>query len=608
MICKTINKFIKVVKTQKNNSQKPLLPPRPAKSCTKPGSARRVYRGMRAKEFNKLILSLFFLISFFNTTHTTDFLITHSGNYELGTNITSSGDPNGTILIQASYVTLDLNEYSVIQTTATASCNGIVIAPGVTNVTIQNGTLLGFTRAGVLAQAGCSVITLQNLDFANCQTRGIDFSGTFTGTGGSNITASQINNCNFIGCFSNASSDFGINLSNCQSVLVSGCTFNNNTTNSSSFSFIGLTDSNSCSLKNIDISENTGGGSTGNLYAIQLTTVSSLCSNNIISDVSIRNNLINAGVSYGIALNSLSANTCSQNFIENCQFLGNTVPVDFTCFNLQYSSNNFVRNCVAQGNIATSSSSGAFVSLIGNSSASPASSGLTAGNVFEDCVISGNTCFLNAFYISASALNSVLRCLITNNQRLSPGLVVVGTLSYSNFISDCLISGNLHTTTFYGIQIAQAQANDITSCRIESNTAQGQVFIGIYLSSGAANSTGNNISNCVIKSNTAATSLQQAYGIYLDASSSSNVISGCMVSQNAATVDANSYGIYTLNSNNIFTQNISYANGVTTPLIANQLFGLPVGSMMTPGGGGGVSPSSRVSSAMSPWTNLRIAS
>ena len=51
----------------------------------------------------------------------TDFLITVSGHYELGTNLPGNGDSNGTIRIQASYVTLDLGNYTVFQGDSSAN-------------------------------------------------------------------------------------------------------------------------------------------------------------------------------------------------------------------------------------------------------------------------------------------------------------------------------------------------------------------------------------------------------------------------------------------------------------------------------------------------------
>jgi hypothetical protein len=72
---------------------------------------------------------------------TSPFTISSSGSYYLTGNITVAS--GGVITINASNVTLDLNGYSIITTSATPSGTAILIATGVTRVKVGNGFITG---------------------------------------------------------------------------------------------------------------------------------------------------------------------------------------------------------------------------------------------------------------------------------------------------------------------------------------------------------------------------------------------------------------------------------------------------------------------------------
>ena len=118
----------------------------------------------------KYILTTLLLTSFLNLNiFSTDLLITTSGTYQLDDDILSTGDAtNGTIRIQSSYVTLDLNTCFIQQTTNTANCNGIQIDPGLSDIVIKNGTVSGFTNSGISVGSNCSKININNLIVENC--------------------------------------------------------------------------------------------------------------------------------------------------------------------------------------------------------------------------------------------------------------------------------------------------------------------------------------------------------------------------------------------------------------------------------------------------------
>ena len=178
----------------------------------------------------------------------TDWLITNSGNYKLGYDILSSGDTNGTIRIRSSYVTLDMNYLFLKQTTSTASCNGIVIDPGVTNLIIKNGTISGFTLNGISVGSNCNKININNVVIENCTASGAAGAGITVASGCSNVSVDSIliSNCASSGIIFNTvvdsvvsnfkmttigatSSSYGLSLSSCNRIQV----FNGSISNSS---------------------------------------------------------------------------------------------------------------------------------------------------------------------------------------------------------------------------------------------------------------------------------------------------------------------------------------------------------------------------------------
>ena len=143
-----------------------------------------------------MFLCLFFSCAMQNL-FCADWVITNSGTYILNDDLLSTNaDSSGAIRISSSFVTLDLNGRFVYQNNATAGANGIVVDAGLTDVIIQNGTIVNFRRSGILVNAGCSVIKLQDLMIENCAIRGIEL----IGTAANKIIKSEVNNCKIFNC------------------------------------------------------------------------------------------------------------------------------------------------------------------------------------------------------------------------------------------------------------------------------------------------------------------------------------------------------------------------------------------------------------------------
>lgn len=112
--------------------------------------------------------------------------ISKSGNYYLTGNVSFypvNNPTNSTIIhITESNVTINLNENTISQapTNTTLNLNAIVIDPGVHHVTIYNGTISGVSGVGVVIGAGCTDITIKNMQMTNCVQGGLTATGTLS--------------------------------------------------------------------------------------------------------------------------------------------------------------------------------------------------------------------------------------------------------------------------------------------------------------------------------------------------------------------------------------------------------------------------------------------
>jgi hypothetical protein len=145
-------------------------------------------------------------------TNTTAVVISASGSYYLTGNITVS--TNNAITINASGVTLDLNGFTVSSTAPTPNANGILLAAGLSDITILNGHIRGgvTNSGGVYAGSGFGNginytsqepfnVLVSHVTVAGCENEGIHF-GTNSSTavdfctvqtvGGEGIAASTV--------------------------------------------------------------------------------------------------------------------------------------------------------------------------------------------------------------------------------------------------------------------------------------------------------------------------------------------------------------------------------------------------------------------------------
>ena len=156
-------------------------------------------------------------ISAFGTTLTTP------GSYFLTANLVSGSSTNDGILVRADNVTIDLNGFSIISTSAAGATSpaGIRIDGSISpisNVTVCNGRITGFDRA-VRVQNSFSNIIVDNIHSADCRRAGIE-ANTISGTGSQNITIRRcvVDGIDATGEATNVSAD-GIALVSCPAVV-----------------------------------------------------------------------------------------------------------------------------------------------------------------------------------------------------------------------------------------------------------------------------------------------------------------------------------------------------------------------------------------------------
>jgi hypothetical protein len=150
-------------------------------------------------------------------------LVNAPGSYYLTTNLVSGSSTNDGLVVRASNVTIDLNGFSIISSTAPGADSpaGIRIdgqLAEVSNVTVCNGRVTGFDRA-VRIQNSFSNIIVDNIHAANCRRARIE-AVTNSGTGSQNVTIRRcvVDGVDATGEATNAPAD-GISLISCSAVV-----------------------------------------------------------------------------------------------------------------------------------------------------------------------------------------------------------------------------------------------------------------------------------------------------------------------------------------------------------------------------------------------------
>ena len=127
------------------------------------------------------------LKTFTQTTPATSMFVDDIGYQGASTSSTVGG--NAAFFVQSDNVVIDLGGKTLYQNSATGNMNGIEINTNQKNITIKNGSIVGFKGAGIYVRSGCDNIRIQDVVISNCGKQGIYFAGA------SGTTTTDVSNC-----------------------------------------------------------------------------------------------------------------------------------------------------------------------------------------------------------------------------------------------------------------------------------------------------------------------------------------------------------------------------------------------------------------------------
>jgi hypothetical protein len=291
----------------------------------------------------------------------TTFTISQPGFYVFGENIVFSpvGSGQPAIEITSDNVTIDMCGKILSQGNAVTGVNGFRIVGGAagtprTNVTIMNGGISGFTRAGVVvgtnpttaANTAAQLITLKNLGVVNCALRGIEFIGTSAAP----ITKSIVESCLITLCCTGASADNALRLEFTQCINVNNCEISNNGTTSINFIGMNILSSTQIDVNFVDIECNTVQSFTG--FSVNASNDCLLSSCRVVTNSSV-NALTGFVIQGGISV--------AGNILTSCLTANNqSTNGPLAAFELlPLVTRNIVQSCKASNNSTTNSGSAA---------------------------------------------------------------------------------------------------------------------------------------------------------------------------------------------------------------------------------------------------------
>lgn len=158
------------------------------------------------------------------------------------------------LLIDNSNVTIDLNGHTISQVGAQPNVNGIETISNISNITIKNGIIRDVSGTGILINQGCQNVIIDNVQFINCGTRAIDFSGAASPN---TIVNCEISNCDIINSCTTAASNIAVRLLRVESLKMSNCTINNNGSTTTSLQAIRVDTGTKAFIENTKINCNT---------------------------------------------------------------------------------------------------------------------------------------------------------------------------------------------------------------------------------------------------------------------------------------------------------------------------------------------------------------
>ena len=263
-------------------------------------------------------------------------IITSGGYYQLPGCITYSGN-NNTLTIMASNSTLDLNGQTISYSgSSSQSTNGIVISPGLSNITIRNGTIIGFPGVGILAQGTSNQtinhLTLDRIKVVSC------YQGIIVCSNNNTV----ITNCITTGNMNPVGTTYGVMVINSTGVTLQNCTSQNNSSPTKSCYGYSFTTCKTTFLAQCASSGNEGAQESAGIY------FDTMIKNNYIQNCACNGNSSTAADACGILIDSsnqtyVQDSSAQINLSEAPGFFGYGIR-------LRNSSNSFIKHNTIDGN------------------------------------------------------------------------------------------------------------------------------------------------------------------------------------------------------------------------------------------------------------------
>ncbi|MBX9696157.1 MAG: right-handed parallel beta-helix repeat-containing protein, partial [Cyanobacteria bacterium] len=272
------------------------------------------------------------------------YVINNPGTYSLAEDIVAAGagSPQSIILINASDVTLNMCGKRIVAVPGNTT-SGIIVAPNVRSVTIENGNIEAVQTVGILVSGGVSDLLLDNVATVSCGLIGIFLFGQ-TGVNPNPISDSSIINCQATNCgwinpltrglrghLLSLESDAPSYDDSVRTVLPSRFVL-------FQWSGIQLRNCNNITIRNSQFCSNVSQQILGGIFIA--------CSNCVISDCQFNDNVGDTAIGCALIV-------CSGNTIERCAAMRNRADSSAGAaagFSIQDSFNTTIADCIANDN------------------------------------------------------------------------------------------------------------------------------------------------------------------------------------------------------------------------------------------------------------------
>lgn len=400
-----------------------------------------------------------------------------------GASSSSTAGGNVAFFVQSDNVVIDLGGKTLYQSATTANTNGIEINTNQKNVTIKNGSIVGFKGAGIYVRSGCDNIRIQDVVISNCGKQGIYFAG-INGAGAdvSNciIQNSIVSRTTGVATTSNA---IALQLDYCQNIFIHNSLFGHSDARTTLKDGIGVLAQNCINIvfDHCDASANKG----QDAYGFKITGTDGGCSACTFVQCTAQNN---AG--------SNTAGGTGYGFFTNI-------------------SNSFVwENCITANNSGTKNGYGFYLSTSLYATLTECESNYNVAGSLATAASDGG----RGFYAIGGTGNVLTRCVATGNQGTPTNASTMGIgfdLQTENFaiVNDCEARANGSDTALawgIGINLAGTSQTIIRNSRLFNN-----------------------------RSNT----LAQAYGVRDTATNSTTLITDCFFFGNGQGTNFSNYSI-----------------------------------------------------------------